>query len=36
MEDCKIVQKRINDNFLIRHQRTGVHYYVNSVFSRYQ
>ena len=36
MEDCKIVQKRINDSFLIRHQRTGVHYYVNSVFSRYQ
>lgn len=35
MENCKIVQKRINDNFLIRRQRTGVHYFVNSVFCRY-
>ena len=35
MENCKIVQKRINDNFLIGRQRTGVHYFVNSVFCRY-
>ncbi|MBR3309746.1 MAG: hypothetical protein IKG00_07645 [Lachnospiraceae bacterium] len=35
MENCKIVQKRINQNFLIGRQRTGVQYYVNSVFCRY-
>lgn len=35
MENCKIVQKRINDHFLIGRQRTGVHYFVNSVFCRY-
>ncbi len=35
MENCRIVQKRINDNFLIGRQRTGVHYFVNSVFCRY-
>ncbi|MDY5619134.1 MAG: hypothetical protein SPF78_11540 [Lachnospiraceae bacterium] len=31
MECCSIVQKRINYNFLIGRQRTGVQYYVNSV-----
>ncbi len=35
MENCKIVQKRINQNFLVGRQRTGVQYYVNSVFCRY-
>ena len=35
MENCKIVQKRINQNYLIGRQRTGVQYYVNSVFCRY-
>lgn len=31
LECCSIVQKRINYNFLIGRQRTGVQYYVNSV-----
>lgn len=31
LEDCKIVQKRINDRFLIGRQRTGIQYYVKSV-----
>lgn len=30
-EDCKIIQKRINDRFLVGRQRTGIKYYVNSV-----
>lgn len=30
-EDCGVVQKRINDRFLIGRQRTGVRYYVSSV-----
>ena len=31
-ENCKIVQKRINYRFIVGHQRTGIQYYVNSVF----
>ncbi len=31
LESCAIVQKRINYNFLVGRQRTGVQYYVNSV-----
>ena len=31
LENCKIVQKRINQKFIIGRQRTGVQYYVNSV-----
>lgn len=31
-EDCGIVQRRINQRFLIGRQRTGIKYYVNSVF----
>lgn len=31
-ENCKVVQKRINYHFLVGHQRTGIQYYVNSVF----
>ncbi len=30
-EDCQVVQRRINRNFLVGRQRTGVQYYVNSV-----
>ena len=30
-ENCPIIQKRINQNFLIGRQRTGVKYHVNSV-----
>ncbi len=30
-ENCKILQKRINERFLIRRQRTGIRYHVNSV-----
>ncbi len=30
-EDCTIIQKRINYNFLTERQRTGIQYYVNSV-----
>lgn len=30
-EDCEIVQKRINKQFLTGRQRTGVRYYVNNV-----
>ncbi len=32
-ENCKIVQKRINQQFFVGRQRTGIQYYVNSVFS---
>lgn len=31
LENCKIVQKRINHHFVIGRQRTGVRYHVNSV-----
>lgn len=31
MENCKVVQKRINQQFIIGRQRTGVHYHVNSI-----
>lgn len=31
MEDCSIVQRRINDRFIVGRQRTGIHYHVNSV-----
>ncbi len=31
LENCKVVQKRINHDFIIGRQRTGVRYYVNSV-----
>lgn len=30
-EDCKIIQKRIDQHFLTDRQRTGVRYYVNNV-----
>ncbi len=30
-ENCKVVQKRINEQFLVGRQRTGIKYYVNSV-----
>ena len=33
LENCKVVQKRINMNFIIGRQRTGVKYYVNSVLN---
>lgn len=32
LENCKVVQRRINQNFITRRQRTGVEYHVNSVF----
>lgn len=32
-ENCSIIQKRINYNFLTGRQRTGVQYYVNSVYT---
>jgi len=35
LENCAVVQKRINHCFIQRHQRTGVEYYVNSVISPY-
>ncbi len=31
-EDCRIIQKRINDRFIIGRQRSRIQYYVNSVF----
>ncbi len=31
-EDCRVIQKRINDRFIIGRQRTKIQYYVNSVF----
>ena len=34
-EDCSIVQRRINDHFIIRRQRTGIRYHVNIVVSKY-
>ena len=33
LENCKIVQKRINERFIIGRQRTGVKYYVNSILN---
>ena len=30
-ENCRVLQKRINDHFLVGRQRTGIHYHVNSV-----
>ncbi len=32
-ENCKIIQKRINQHFIVGRQRIGVQYYVNSVIS---
>ena len=32
-ENCSVVQRRINQNFLTSRQRTGVQYHVNSVIS---
>lgn len=34
LENCKIVQKRINHHFIIGRQRTGVRYHVNSVICK--
>ena len=31
-ENCGIVQKRINERFILGRQRTKIEYYVNSVF----
>lgn len=31
LENCRVVQKRINYHFIVGRQRTGVQYYVNSV-----
>ena len=31
-ENCNVIQKRINAHFLVGRQRTGIEYYVNSVF----
>ena len=31
-ENCSVVQKRINERFIIGRQRTKIEYYVNSVF----
>lgn len=31
-ENCNVIQKRINSHFLVGRQRTGIEYYVNSVF----
>ena len=31
-ESCSIIQKRINQKFIIERQRSGIQYYVNSVF----
>ena len=35
LENCAIVQKRINFRFILKRQRSGVQYYVNSVISPY-
>ena len=35
LENCTVVQKRINYKFIIRRQRSGIQYYVNSVISPY-
>ena len=31
LENCAVVQRRINQNFIVGRQRTGIRYYVNSV-----
>lgn len=31
-ENCNVIQKRINKRFLVGRERTGIEYYVNSVF----
>ena len=31
-ENCTVIQRRINERFIIGRQRTGIQYYVNSVF----
>ena len=31
-ENCTVIQKRINYHFIVGRQRTGIEYYVNSVF----
>lgn len=31
-ENCRVIQQRINKHFIIGRQRTGIQYYVNSVF----
>lgn len=31
-ENCAVIQRRINERFIIGRQRTGIRYYVNSVF----
>jgi GGDEF domain-containing protein len=31
-ENCAVVQKRINDRFIIGRQRSRIQYYVNSMF----
>ena len=31
-ENCSVVQKRINERFIVGRQRTKIQYYVNSVF----
>ena len=31
-ESCSIVQKRINQRFIVGRQRSAIQYYVNSVF----
>ena len=31
-ENCRVIQKRINQRFILGRQRTGIQYYVNSVF----
>ena len=33
-EDCTIIQKRINQRFIVGRQRSAIEYYVNSVFWR--
>ena len=30
-ENCGVIQRRINYHFIVRRQRTGIQYYVNSV-----
>jgi len=31
-EDCGVIQKRINQHFIVGRQRSGIQYYVNSVY----
>mgnify|MGYP002864092109 CR=1 FL=1 len=31
-ENCRVIQKRINQRFIIGRQRIGIQYYVNSMF----